>query len=111
VDSGSSANPDILDAGAMGSGTVYYVKWAMGITSENGGTGQQLSIHPGDSVVWVATDNMQHTTTSSSGTPKFDTGFFGPGQSKAIPFATAGTWNYECAIHGAASMQGTVKVQ
>jgi plastocyanin len=98
----------------MGSGKVYYVKWSQGIAAENSGTGQQLSIHPGDSVVWVPTDSMEHTTTSTSGTPAFDTGFFGTPskpQSDPITFATAGTWSYNCSIHGSASMIGTVKVQ
>jgi plastocyanin len=98
----------------MGSGKVYYVKWFQNIAAENSGTGQQLSIHPGDSIVWVATDNMEHTATSTSGTPAFDTGLFGTPstlQSQPITFTTAGTWNYYCAFHGAASMIGTVKVQ
>jgi len=103
---------DILDASAgEGGAMTWFVTWYYGITGrENGGAGQQLTIHAGDSVVWVSTDGHPHTATSTSGPTSFDTGTFST-QSSPVAFPSVGTWTYDCTLHGAGSMSGTLTVQ
>jgi plastocyanin len=67
-----------------------------------------ITIHVGDTVTWTNKDNAQHSARFAglgTGTP-----ILSQGQSGSLTFAAAGTFNYDCAVHGAA-MQGTVIVQ
>jgi uncharacterized protein (TIGR03382 family) len=66
-----------------------------------------VTVSVGDSVTWTNNDGATHTATADGGS--FDTGNIGNGASKAVTFATAGTFAYHCAIHSA--MHGTVVVQ
>jgi plastocyanin len=93
---------------------------------------QSVNVNPGDTVTWIwdslASDGTPHTVTS--GTPGAADGLFcslpagqapspsacnstsyaqGPGATYSHTFATAGTFPYYCAIHGA-MMTGTVVV-
>jgi plastocyanin len=68
-----------------------------------------LVITMGTTVTWTNTDAIAHTSTSDTGV--WDSGILAPGQSFSFTFAQAGTFPYHCAIHGAASMSGTIVVQ
>ena len=63
-----------------------------------------LQISVGDTVKWVNMDSVQHE-------PKgrvFDSGPLGQNGTFEYTFKSAGTYNYQCAIHP--SMLGTIKV-
>jgi plastocyanin len=65
-----------------------------------------LTIRVGDTVTWTNKDSAQHSARfAGMGTPVLS-----QGQSGSLTFAAAGTFNYDCAVHGSA-MQGTVIVQ
>jgi len=63
----------------------------------------------GSTVMWMNTDSIAHTATSSTGV--WDSGVIAPGGSFSRVFAATGTYPYFCTIHGAAAMSGTVVVQ
>ena len=63
-------------------------------------------IRVGDTVTWTNRDPVQHNARfPNRGTP-----ILSEGQSGSLTFTSAGTFPYDCAIHGS-SMQGTVIVQ
>jgi len=67
-----------------------------------------VTIHVGDTVTWTNRDAAQHSARFAglgTGTPVLS-----QNQSGSLTFNSAGTFNYDCAVHGAA-MQGTVIVQ
>jgi plastocyanin len=67
-----------------------------------------ITIRVGDAVTWTNQDAAQHSARFAGlGT---GTAILSQGQSGSLTFTTAGTFNYDCAVHGAA-MQGTVVVQ
>ena len=67
-----------------------------------------VTIRVGDTVTWTNRDAAQHSARFAGlGT---GTAILSQGQSGSLTFNTAGTFNYDCAVHGAA-MQGTVIVQ
>ncbi len=68
-----------------------------------------LVVSMGTTVTWVNNDGVPHTATSDTGV--WDSGILGSGQSFSFMFAQMGTFPYHCAIHGVASMSGTVVVQ
>jgi len=83
---------------------------------------QEVTVQPGEKVVWIYADGAQepHTVTSgacrgtdcSGGGKKFDSGLTlnKPGQRFEHLFAHPGTFPYHCDLH-LGSMQGTVKVK
>jgi plastocyanin len=68
-----------------------------------------LVVAMGTTVTWTNNDSIAHTTTSDTGV--WDSGILSPSQTFSFVFTTAGTFPYHCAIHGAASMSGTIVVQ
>src|SRR5256885_16962793 len=67
---------------------------------------KSITIRVGDTVTWTNRDNAQHSARfAGMGTP-----ILSQNQSGSLTFTVAGTFNYDCAIHGSA-MQGTVVVQ
>jgi plastocyanin len=60
---------------------------------------------------WTGTGSISHSVLSE-GTPNFtsSTIMTGDGMTYTFTFTTAGTYHYQCAVHGAA-MSGTVVVQ
>ncbi len=75
-----------------------------------------ITIHVGQTVMWVNNDSAPHTTTSGSCTgqtctpmPGWDSGTLSSGQSFSHMFNMAGTFTYFCRIHGA-MMQGMIIV-
>ncbi len=70
----------------------------------------------GTLVTWVNKDGFAHTATSSSapaGAATFSSGNVAGGGQFQVTFATAGTYQYYCTIHGTptSGMRGTVIVQ
>jgi plastocyanin len=69
-----------------------------------------VTVNVGDSVTWTYNDGFGHTATSQAGAPAaFDSGTLNGGRTFMRAFTVAGTYNYQCAIHGA-SMSGTITV-
>lgn len=66
-----------------------------------------LTISPGDRVIFVNQDGAPHTATADGG--GFDTGRLGRGQQAGLTFNAAGSFGYFCAIHPA--MRGQITVQ
>jgi plastocyanin len=66
-----------------------------------------VTIRVGDTVTWTNQDDAQHSA-RFAGRPS--TQILSKGQSGSIPFTIAGSFPYDCAVHGSA-MQGTVVVQ
>jgi plastocyanin len=65
-----------------------------------------ITIRVGDTVTWTNRDSAQHSARFAG----MGTAILSMGQRGSLTFTTAGTFNYDCAVHGA-SMQGTVVVQ
>lgn len=66
-----------------------------------------VTISTGDSVNWTNNDSFSHTVTSDTGA--FDSGTLAPGDTFALEFTTAGTYEYHCSLHP--SMTGTITVE
>ena len=66
----------------------------------------QLTVHPGDRVVWVNRDPFPHTATAARG---FDSGPVAPDRSWSWRAGAAGEWEYVCTLHP--TMKGKVVVQ
>jgi plastocyanin len=64
-----------------------------------------VTIDVGDSVTWTNSDAQAHTATGNG----WNTGDLGNGESGAITFENAGTFDYQCGIHPA--MTGRVVVR
>ncbi len=73
-----------------------------------------LTIHVGDTVTWVGLNNIHNVTGSSSQDLKDFCGAslssFAPESSCSHTFTNAGTFPYECTIHAAFGMLGTITV-
>ncbi|HUZ65278.1 MAG TPA: cupredoxin family copper-binding protein [Acetobacteraceae bacterium] len=67
-----------------------------------------LSVHPGDTVVWTNRDSVPHTVTSI-GAGGLDSGTLDPGGSFRFTFRKAGAYSYHCAIHP--EMRAMVRVR
>jgi plastocyanin len=65
-----------------------------------------VTIRVGDTVTWTNRDSAQHSARFAG----MGTSVLSQGQSGSLTFTVAGTFNYDCAVHGSA-MQGTVVVQ
>jgi plastocyanin len=84
-----------IPQGAVGKGTAAF------------GT-NPLVVPLNTTVTWRNDDSVAHTVTANDGS--FDSGTLQPGQSFSHTFTSAGTFSYYCAIHGQASMSGSVQV-
>lgn len=97
----------------------YEIKIPSGASDENfpyfwsqkdtGVTSGEITVFPGDSVMWSNADTAFHTVTSVSASNietgdfeedgLFDSGFFSPGKSFTQKFDTLGDFYYYCSIH------------
>ncbi len=68
---------------------------------------QNVSIRPGQTVVWSNADETVHTVTSTTG--RFDSGPIAAGESYERTFLGFGVYRYRCKIHGQ-QMRGRVTV-
>jgi plastocyanin len=64
----------------------------------------QVTVKVGDTVTWVNQGQRPHSATADDG--GFDTGLFGEGESASVTFATTGTFQYFCQLHGGSGGQG-----
>lgn len=75
-----------------------------------------LSIAHGTTVTWMNGDAVNHTVGNGMGSAEvFTSGFIAPGGTYSHTFATPGTFEYYCAIHGQdgtppTGMHGTITV-
>jgi plastocyanin len=67
-----------------------------------------LDVPVNTQVTWTNNDSVPHTVTADDGS--FDSGTLQPGQTFSHTFTSAGKVTYHCAIHGQASMNGSVQV-
>ncbi len=56
-----------------------------------------VTVAKNTTITWQNKDNVAHTATADDGA--WDTGSIAPGASKAITFATVGTFAYHCTVH------------
>jgi plastocyanin len=66
-----------------------------------------LNASAGDTVTWMNTDSIAHTSTSDAS--GWNSGIVAPGGQFSMTFPAAGTFSYHCAIHP--GMVGTVVVR
>jgi YVTN family beta-propeller protein len=66
-----------------------------------------LTVAPGQPIVWINNDSVQHTITSDDG--KWDSGELAPGEQFTLTLDQPGTYAYHCSIHP--FMQGTIIVK
>ena len=66
-----------------------------------------LMITAGDTVTWTNEDQIEHTSTSTTGA--FDSGLLAQDESFSVTFTTQGTYDYLCTPHP--SMTGQIVVQ
>lgn len=87
--------------------TTHNLDWRIGI-----GTNLNLTILPGDTVLWTWSDAFPHTITSKAGSAEtFNSGTLtGNGSSYSKTFNTVGTNPYQCNFHPL-SMAGNITVQ
>ena len=86
--------------------TVNIVMGAFSLTT-NAYSPNPVNIKVGDSINWVNTDTIAHTSTANGG--QWSSGTMAPGSSFKTTFSTAGSFSYHCSIHP--GMVGTVTVQ
>ena len=67
-----------------------------------------ITVPRNTTITWTNSDGIAHTSTSDTGA--WDTGNIPAGASKAVTFATAGTFPFHCTYHSS-MMRGTVIVQ
>lgn len=68
-----------------------------------------VNIKAGESIEWVNKSFTEHSATADDG-KSFDTGLIEPQKkSKQIAFATVGTFQYHCSVHGK-TMHATITV-
>ena len=60
---------------------------------------ETLTVHPGDTVVWVNKDIVPHTATSTSAGASWDTGTLAQGDTGRYVAPQAGSVNYTCTLH------------
>jgi plastocyanin len=69
------------------------------------------TINAGDAVHWSWTGINSHSSTSTSSPALWDSGIHGNGFSFSFTFPNAGSFPYECVVHAAFGMVGSVTVQ
>ena len=67
---------------------------------------QELTVHPGDRIVWVNKDLFPHTVTANR---IFNSGSIAPNASWSYIAATSGKYAYSCTFHP--TMKGKFTVQ
>ncbi len=67
------------------------------------------TINTGDSVMWMNSDGVPHTATSTAPSTEFDSGLLSQGQTYTHTFPSAGTYDYFCGVHP--GMVGQIVVQ
>jgi plastocyanin len=68
----------------------------------------ELTVAPGDTVVWINRDIVPHTATAAGRSP-WDTGQLSQGQSRRIIARREGKTSYVCVLHP--TMQGSLIIE
>lgn len=101
--SGSDPAPD----GTAGGGTTDAT--TIEIEQSSYGT-EEIAVGPGEPVVFVNNDPVDHTVTSADDSPQaFDSGTFGQDEEFEIAFDEAGSYSFFCEIHP--TMRATIVVE
>ncbi len=75
------------------------------------GTSNDASISVGDTVRWTWTDTNTHNVRATAGPETYDSDFLtGSGTTFSHTFTQVGDSDYQCDVHGSASMSGTITV-
>ena len=69
----------------------------------------QITVKPGDSVMFVNQDGFGHNVFSESAGGAFDIGLQQPNQRTAVPFRRDGTFDVLCRIHPKMKLKVTVQ--
>jgi plastocyanin len=69
----------------------------------------QITVRPGDTVVFVNQDGFGHNVFSESAGGAFDIGLQQPNQRTTVPFRRDGTFDVQCRIHPKMKLQVTVQ--
>ena len=64
----------------------------------------EVHIAPGQTVMWMNSDPLQHTVTADDAS--FDSGLIDPGGTFSQSFDGPGTYQYYCTPHGSAGLHG-----
>jgi plastocyanin len=96
--------PAAPSGGASSSVTIPSGAEVLGNRAFNPG---EITVAIGDTVTWVNTDTVSHTSTSNAA--GWESGTIAPGRQFSFTFGTAGTFPYHCRIHP--GMVGTVVVR
>ncbi|MBI5287889.1 MAG: hypothetical protein HY873_02825 [Chloroflexi bacterium] len=68
-----------------------------------------IAVRPGDTIRWINTSNLPHTSTSLDGL--WDSGIIAPGGYFERTFSAEGSFNYECELHIDQNQSGRVDVK
>ncbi|MXN93285.1 T9SS type A sorting domain-containing protein [Flavobacterium sp. Sd200] len=91
---------------SMSAQETHMINWFRGVTAN----AASMTVNTGDTVMWMLTDAMPHTVTTSAGSAEaFDSGMLTAGSNYSHTFTTAGTVPYVCLFH--ANMSGVITVQ
>jgi plastocyanin len=85
---------------------------------------ENVTVSPGDTVVWINVGDLPHTSTDMPGTagidehnvlpaeaPPWDSGQLEPGERFTLVFTVEGDYTYVCTIHEVAGMIGRLTVR
>jgi plastocyanin len=75
--------------------------------TDSGYIPQNITVQPGDTVVWLNSGNTQHTVTSDNN--MFNSGILSPGSTYSYTFSSVGTNQYYCTLHPT-TMRGMVSL-
>jgi plastocyanin len=117
-DAGSPPDAGGADSGSCdaGAGTAVTAKFDFAATAVvDGGKGQLLAVHVCDTVTWINDDNgVPHGVVGIDGGFSFSTGTVTGTDAGApltpVQFPVAGTFDYQCLVHGS-MMSGEIFVQ
>jgi plastocyanin len=71
-------------------------------------TPTEITVHPGDTIIWTNGDSVPHTATARDG-KTFDTGTIDPNATGKAVFLKPGHYDYYCSVHP--DMHGSVDVK
>ena len=103
----TTPSPTTPDPAPTGGGTTVSIPSGAEALANRAYAPDDVQIAVGDTVTWMNTDTVSHTTTSNQA--GWDSGIVGPGRQFSRTYTTAGTFAYHCAIHP--GMVGTVTVR
>ena len=95
----------LLGAITMNAQETHMINWFFGVPA----SAATMTVNQGDTVMWMLTDNMPHTVTTSAGAAEtFNSGNLNAGTNYSHTFNTVGAVPYVCSYH--ANMSGNITV-